>query len=410
MRIGRILGAWACALASAGAAVLPLSGQVPSGYARSAVSVHPHGTMVAVSLRLPAGSAQDAPGLEGTAFLLAETMKARADERLDPQVAVLSTRVEPAHTTFTLLSLPEEWRQAWAAVEAILFDLPVDESHFEAERSELQAVLAFESGSPVRRFQMEAAATLVEAGSAWSRPTRGSLESVGRIRHADAARFRAAHYTRGGAAIALVGPLAGEAGSVDGATPLPDGRPGGMAWTAGERIVLTQEVTSTWISVAYPAPAELSRTTLELVAHLVLEELDPVPPAPDRYGVDVRLVDTPGGPVLLVEAAVLPEAADRWEARIAEVVRGLAHRPMADDFFRWKRRRFRTVRLLDEARPEIEAERITRDLALLGAPRALGADIWSLGPGQLQQAAASLGEPRILRYGPDLADRDVWGR
>ena len=169
-------------------------------------------------------------------------------------------------------------------------------------------------------------------------------------------------------------------------------------------------MTSTWLSVAYPAPASLSRTALELVAHLVDEELNPVPPDPDRFWVDVRLVDAPGGPVLVIDASVLPEAADRWEDRITRVVRGLSERRMEEDFFRWRRRRFRTTRLLDEARPEAEAERMAVDLHRSGAARLLGVEIWTLDGEALQHAAASLGEPRILRFGPDLGPQDGGGR
>jgi len=148
----------------------------------------------------------------------------------------------------------------------------------------------------------------------------------------------------------------------------------------------------------------LPRTTLELLAHLLLEELDPVPPDAARYSVDVEVLDPPGGPVLQVTASLLPEALDRWEARVLEAVDSLAARPMEEDFFRWRRRRFRTRRLLAEAAPEVQATRLTRDLALLGRVRDLDAEVWSLSPSSLVEAARALGEPRILRFGPDLAE------
>ncbi|MEQ9401633.1 MAG: hypothetical protein RJQ04_20880 [Longimicrobiales bacterium] len=370
-----------------------------AGFQRAAVRAHPRGTMVAVTVRIPSGSAQDAPGREGTAWLLGGVRAAQIEARLDPARAALTARVERGHTVFTLLVVPDAWQTAWRTVADILFDAPVPAALVEQHRSGLVAGLTFEEGSPARAFHQEAAALLGDPGSAWTRPLRGTPESVAALDPAALDAYRREHYVRGRAAVAVVGPVEDAAGSET--PPAPGAQ--GKAWTLGDRHVLVREVTSTWLAVAYPAPAGMSRTTLELVAHLVLEELDPVPPAPDRFGVEVRIDDAPGGPVLVVEASVLPEAADRWEARITGVVRELAEERMEDDFFRWRRRRFRAARLLEEARPEAEAERVTADLLRDGAPRALGVDIWALDARSLQLAVGSLGEPRILRLGPDLA-------
>lgn len=138
------------------------------------------------------------------------------------------------------------------------------------------------------------------------------------------------------------------------------------------------------------------------MAHLLKEELDPTPPPPDRYNLDVRIQDTPRGPVLVVEAAVFPESADRWEQRILSVVRELADEEMGEDFFRWRRRRFRAARLLEEAAPEREAQRMAADLLRHGRVRNLGLEIWGLDALALQHAARSLGAPRIFLLGPDL--------
>jgi hypothetical protein len=156
------------------------------------------------------------------------------------------------------------------------------------------------------------------------------------------------------------------------------------------------------MEVAYPAPGDLPRTRLELIAHLLEEELDPTPPDPDRYSVDVRLEETPGGPVLVVEAAVFPEATARWEGRITGAVRRLAEEPIPEDFFSWRRRRFRTARLLEEAAPEAEAARMTADLLRDGVVRDLGLEIWGLTAAAVVETARALGEPRIFVLGPDL--------
>jgi hypothetical protein len=103
-----------------------------------------------------------------------------------------------------------------------------------------------------------------------------------------------------------------------------------------------------------------------------------------------------------VEASVVPEAAAAWEARILGAVESLARSAMPEDFFRWRRRRFRAERLLEESAPEAEASRLTADLLRDGTTRDLGVEIWDLGPQDLQAAARSLGAPRILILGPDL--------
>ncbi|HBD97965.1 MAG TPA: hypothetical protein DC060_07175, partial [Gemmatimonadetes bacterium] len=56
--------------------------------------------------------------------------------------------------------------------------------------------------------------------------------------------------------------------------------PQGPAWTVGTRLDVTQEVTSSWISVAYPLQGPLSRTAMEFVAHLIRWRLSPLPPDP----------------------------------------------------------------------------------------------------------------------------------
>ena len=120
---------------------------------------------------------------------------------------------------------------------------------------------------------------------------------------------------------------------------------------------------------------------------------------------DVRVEETPAGAVLMVEASVFPESAERWEARILGAMEGLATQVTPDDFFAWRRRRFRAARLVEEAAPEVEARRITADLLRDGRMRDLGVEIWSLRPEAVQAAARALGPPRIMLLGPDLAGR-----
>lgn len=374
-------------------------------YGPTAVSLHAHGAAVAVALRAPAGSRDDAEGREGTAWLLARVLEEQVARALDTVPAVFTASVERATTVFTLVAEPSVWSAAWSVADSVVFRAPVDPGLVERHRAAMLDALVFESGSPYQEFEGVSAALLCEPGSPWARPPRGTTAALATLGTADLERYRADHLRRGAAAWAVAGPAspaipappAAVAPAAPAGTDASD-----VAWVTGERMALARDVTSTWMAVAYPAPAALSRTHLELVAHLLEEELDPTPPNPDRYDVDVRIEETPRGPALVVEASVVPEAAASWEARILGAVERMGSEAPAEDFFRWRRRRFRAERLLAESAPEAEARRITQDLLRDGRARDLGVEIWGLDAGALSTAARSLGPPRIVVLGPDL--------
>jgi predicted Zn-dependent peptidase len=384
-----------------------------------------------VSLRLAAGAQDDPPGLEGAAVLLAQILRDQAARTLDPATSVLTAEVHRTTTVFTLLTLPDGWAQAWRAVHSVLFQADLDPTLLDVRRSELLERLTFEAGSPILDAEREAVGVFAERGSPWARPVRGTLTSVTAIDITTLEGYRSAQYRAEAAAIAVVGPVEADTPSstapdsvpvgADSVASVSDSLPptlgagptspvrGETPWLVGDRVNLVRDVTSTWITIGYPVPPELQRTHLELVAHLLTEELDPVPPDPDRYDVAVRIDQTPRGSVLVIEATVFPEAADRWEERILAEVRRLAAAPIPDDFFRWRRRRFRTARLLEQAAPEAEAARMTADLLREGTVRNMDVSIWDLDAETLQAAAASLGEPRIFRYGPELGQEGARG-
>ncbi len=380
---------------------VPARAQVADGYALRAVSPRPHGTAVAVALRLHAGSQDDPDGLDGTAWLLGRVLQAQVGEALDPMPAVFEVSVERATTVFSLLAEPSSWSAAWRTADSIVFEAPLDADLIEEHRAGLLDELAFETGSPFSEFEQGAAAILADPGSPFARPPRGTPESAGRLGPTTLERFRSTSFRREAAVLAMVGPVPPDSLSAAG-RPLVPPDPG-VPWTSGDRVWSVRDVTSTWIAVAWPVPTPLPRTHVEMLAHLLKEELDPVPPAPDRYGVDVRIEETPAGSVLIVEASVFPEATEPWEARILGAMEGLANRPTPNEFFGWMRRRFRAARLLEEAAPEVEARRITADLLREGRIRDLARETSSLGPEAALAAARALGPPRIFVLGPDLA-------
>lgn len=393
----------ALTVAILGLAPPPASAQALEARGLRAVSSHAHGTVVALALRIPTGSQDDAPGLEGTAWVLARVLEDQVARALESTPAVFTASVERATTVFTLVADPLEWEEAWSTTDSLLLRGPLDPELVESHRSALLEGLVFEAGSPYREFEDVAAALLTEPGSPWARPPRGTPASLAALGTADLERYRARHHRREAGAWAVVGPVPPDpsASETPAARPVPPA-PADVAWVTGDRVALARDVTSTWMVVAYPAPSDLPRTHLELVAHFLEEELDPTPPRPDRYSVDVRLEETPRGPVLLVEASVVPEAGAGWEARILRAVERMATEPMADDFFPWRRRRFRAERLLEEAPPEAEARRITADLLRDGRARDLGVEIWGLDARTVIETSRALGPPRILVLGPDL--------
>jgi hypothetical protein len=402
----RTAGALLLLMACSGGGVV--AQQSTSTYRQESVAAHTHGTAVAVALRVPAGSGSDPAGLEGAAWLLGRVLEEQINRALDPAAGVVTVSVDRSSTVVTLLAVPDGWRATWERVDAVLFRTPLDVAVLDRLRAEHLQHLAFEAGSPFRDFQGRAAGLLADPGSPFTRAPHGSAGSVAGIGVPTLEAFRAAHLRRDASARSVVGPVRDDlpATSAPAAPPAADD----VAWLTGDRIVQVEDVTSTWISVAYPVPSGLPRTHLDLVAHLLREELDPTPPPPDRYGLDVRIEETPRGPVLVVEASVFPEAAGTWESRIVGVVGGLASEHMGEDFFRWRRRRFRAALLLRESAPEAEAQRATADLLRDGRVRDLTGEIWGLDAGALRLAAASLGPPRVFVLGPDLAQEGGAGR
>jgi hypothetical protein len=178
-----------------------------------------------------------------------------------------------------------------------------------------------------------------------------------------------------------------------------------LAWRRGDRIPLERDVTNSWIAAMYPAPPELPRTQLEFVAQEIQASLTPSPPDPGLFSLTVHIEDLPRGPVMVVEAAVMPEAQATWERRILAAVSGLEKVP-TDAYFSFHRRRFRNQMLVAEGPPEAAALRMALDLLREGRVRPLQDEIWELGPRELAKAAQMLGDPRVLLMGPDMGQEE----
>lgn len=399
---------------------------------------------LALVLALPSGSADDPPGLEGVARVLAGTVARTISEAVGSASVITEIDVGPHGTRIRAIALADRWRETWTALEDAAFGSALDDGLVTAEKADLEETLVFSSGAPHLDVLGETRRLLF--GESEARPPDGTIETVRALGAADVEAFRRTHYRRDDAALVLVGALdeatarrelglpsaatqvdaAPDADSLAVADSLARGEPpalpgdpvadatpaepgqdsapwgGSLPWSAGDRVRIAQEVTSTWIAVAYPAPAEMPTTLLEALAHRLTEALNPTPNDPGLFSARVRVDPVRGGRALLIEAAVLPDAADRWESRILATVEGLAT-PLQADFFRWQRRRFRSAVLLRDATPEGAADRRVDDLMEAGHVRDLVEAVWALDAEGFARGASSLGPPRILVYGPDLA-------
>ena len=379
------------------------------GFQALAVSAHPWSTVVALTVAVPGGSSEDERELAGSAWLLGEAVRASLEQPLAELGATTSVRVDRNGTYFQVLAAPGAWRSVYETLIDGVFEAPVSFAGLDRARSELLALFRFERGAPVREFQGELAALLGGAASTWAHDPRGTAASLPRITATDLGALRRRVYNPEDAVVSIVGALDAPPGIVvysgaqgDGGGLRGGSRSGGAAWTRGERDRLVRPVTNTWIGVAFPARRDVSRTALEFIADRLNDELNPAPRDPGLFGTEVRLEDLPGGPAIVLEAAVLPEDQTRWEGKILATLQTLERRYGEPTFFTPHQRHFRNSSLVGESAPESEGKRIAADVLREGRPRDLEAEIDGLSADAVVRTIASLGEPRILVFGPQL--------
>ena len=380
------------------------------------VSERPWTPAVAVTLSFAGGYGDDPIGAEGTAWLLGMVLEQAANANLAETGATAEIEVDATRTWVTLLTTLDDWATAYRILTRTLLDDPVDPLLAEATRADLAAQLVFQRDAPVRLFEREVQRLLLGPGHPAARPPMGSPSSVsGRtVAALEAARERV--YTSGGARVAVAGAVAAaEAATVVGAhrtlsapagsswmiegTPLRPGAPG-PAWESGGRYSFVDEITNSWIVAAYPFSGTAPRSRFEFVAHVAGNRLVSDPPAPGLISRRVEVRELPSGPVLLVMVAVESHTASAWEQRIAEVVKRLSAGTLTRDMVDRERRSFRSARALELAAPEMEGRRLLVEAAATGRPGESPAALEQLSPEELQRAAAQLGEPRVLVYGP----------
>jgi len=413
-------------------------------------------TGVGLSVHLPAGGSSDPAGGEGTAFLFGRTVEAEGGRILASMGGRLQVDVGLEHMTVTMFVPAREWTSAWREVAGLLSATPLPEAAVRTSRDRLLDQLMFETGAPVRTFAIEwnrmRLGGILAGGVDAGRPVRGTVQGVGSATPASLEDWRRRNIRWEDAVVAVVGPVSESdvrmgSGTVEsvggvvptlrpaspvttGAGPAPaDGAdregvdsplppapvrigvpaprlelpPGGarLAWNQRERRIIDQEVTSTWIGMAWPMPQGTPMVLRDFLAHVLSDALNPTPPDPGLYRADVRIERVGGTSLLVVEATVDPQATLEWEARILETLDGVARAPTPGAFLELARRRYRSARLLETADPAARARWIATRAAEEGRIPQVSPESWGLSREGLGALAGALGEPRILVFGPE---------
>lgn len=430
-------------------------------YAQILVQEDPGGTLIATTFRFPVGSAQDPEGQEGTAALLGRALEDEAGQRLSGAAAHLQVDVSHDEFLVTLLASPEGWEGSVRIVESLLRGSGLSESRIGSLRDDQRARLVFEEGAPVRQFELERGRLLLGMGHPGARPVEGHRSSVEAISGSDPIRFLQRHLDAATAVVAVVGPvsrtdveavLGGPLTLVDGVPPfretpaltgpptvptptdeptevqapdtvprtpelppaprtrlrdtpfqplvIPEGGMGATAWASSDRTVVDEQLTSTWMAVAWPFPRDTPWTLLQFLAYALEGAVVPSPPGPGQYSTSVQIDRVDGLPVLVFQATVDPRVALRWEERILEGMPAMSQTPPTGSFFELGRRQFRTRLLMSMAAPEDRSRWLTRQVALDGEVTDVQGAIWRLTEEGLAGAAAAAGPPRVLLVGP----------
>lgn len=426
-------------------------------YRQVLVQADPGGVMVAASIRFPVGHEADPAGQEGTAFLLARLLEWEGERRLREEFSRIQIDVGRGEFLVTLLAPPETWADAFRTVESLVQEYAPAESELALVRDAHLERLVFQAGAPVREFEIERRRMLLGSSAPGARPSVGNRASIPSVPAGGPAAFRNDHLMRSEAVVALVGPITDSevAAVVQGprtevpsprsfeeAPPLQPGRtdslsrdpdsvqrpdapldigprprlrlpsaealplviPGGeagpRAWTSRERSVVDRNLTSTWISVAWPFPAQSPRLLLDFLGRTLHEVVVSDPPEPGFYAAEVAVLEVESTPVLVFSATVDPRTASRWEGRIVTAMGAVADSPPAGAFFELGRRRFRNALFLDSSTPENRSAWLARQYATRGDTPDLHDQIWRISRDSLAGAAAAAGPPRILLFGP----------
>lgn len=379
----------------------------PTWAAGFAVQTSMASPLVGVAVALPSGSGLDPADQPGAGRVAAEAVGEAVERRLGTGNAEAQIDLSPTRTILTFLVRPDRVEQLFDVLTEVGFGSGPGPEEIGAARARHANALRFQVDSPLREVGVERRALLYGTGDPRTRRPEGRLAAVESMPESVVEAARRTLFDAGEARVVAVGPIQAPTPAMTASsTPAAGGTTAdGPAWTTGDRRVVTREVTNTWLTVAFPVPADLPRIAVLYVADRMALELNASPPDPGLFNASVSVVEMPEGEVVLVEAAVLPESADGFESRILALPAklGTARDPA---FFRFNRGRFRATRLVEEAAPEAAARRMAAELLTRGQILDFEEAVWTLDADTAADAAIALGTPRILVFGPDLGGLD----
>ena len=405
---------WAILLHAAPAVAAPHGRTVPDTLDLVAVSERPWTSAVTVTLSFAGGYRDDARGAEGAAWLLGLVLERAARANLAETGATADIEVEGDRTRVTLSTTSSDWASAYEILTRTLLTDPLDPGLAAEIRADLSGQVFFQRDAPVRAFELAAQRMLL--GAERARAPMGTASSVGGMTVEALEATRARIYRLDRARVAVVGGVApaegasvvgahrtiarpGEQGWVIEGAPLAP-RASGWTWETGGRTSVADDITNNWILAAYPFSGDSPRRPMEFLAHLIGELIVIDPPAPGLISRRAEVRELPGGPVLQVTIAAQWPTVRAWEQRIVDIVERLSTGTLPLDDLYLQHRRFRSARTLELAEPEREGRRLLIEAQTDGGPGELLAPLQGLSSEEVRQAAADLGEPRVLVYGP----------
>jgi predicted Zn-dependent peptidase len=395
--------------AAAGWLLIALAAGTPlDAQERLAVVTEPGTPVVATSLLLAVGPADEDPARSGISFLSARSLVAPIQPALDSLGAHLLLTPHKDALAFSLIAAPDIWEEASRLLVVALFRDPAETAVVTRERAAIAAELRGRRANPVDVASRELDRAFFGSLHPWARSEVGAPESIERITFDEVDEFVRAHFTPDRAFVAVVGPVdTGDAeehlrpllGSVL-ASPREM-----IPLRPAERPVQRQyNVITTWVSASFRFPESADEEALRLVAHLAAESLAFSPAQRSVFNLSSAVVPRLGGGEIRLQLVVPPDEAGEWAERIGAAVAELAERPMLDEIFSARLRRYRGERLMRMTAPEERAAEVSRSLLVSGVPARIPPDIDGLTQERMRAAARSLGAPTIVLLGPYFDD------
>lgn len=388
-----------------GAAILCVLLHTP-GLAQERISVisEPGTPVVATEVLVAAGPANEPEGKGGLTYLAARAVTGPIIPHLDSLGARLTVQPQKDAVSFTLTAAPDVWEDAVRTLLVSLFRDPPQGATVLRERDAVRAELLSRQSNPADAATREGDAALYGSDHPWGRPTVGTPESIAALTVADVDAFLRASFTSDRVVIAVVGPVdpAGVREYLLGFIN-PSGRlTAEVEPIRPERSPVRRDYNSvtTWTSVSYRFPAVTDVEALRFLAQLALDELDFSPLRRSVFNARAEISPRLTGGELRFQLVTPPEEAEDWAGRILAVVDEVAHRPILEDRFEARLRRYRGERLHALAAPEDRARELARDLLVRGETGGVAAELEGMTVERLRAAVARLSAPIVLLLGP----------